>query len=337
MGRRLRIAAASCLVASGLLVGGASNTLAYAAPAPDSVGADGDNDSKTDPGQNDGTTSRPQEGAGNETSTDAETRGDKPDDRNPNGRKPGERQPGGEPLRDQKPQKPDDEKPVGGDSDDGEEGKGEEGEEGVGEGEPPAEEEPEDCWPWWPPGGPDPEPGSPPQGGGGGAGIPGRPSGRPEVPSMQLPTHLLPEHTPSQPGVIDTEPGVGITVSDTPLAPIALPVIVAPPLALPGGAAPRGLPSEPVPSSPRGAAAETPAGRQAPPAEVGRNVGTPPASYRVGYAESLRSAGISQVVALAAPGLAGMLILTGLGGLVGYRQAKAGHAIRTGGAARFVN
>ena len=46
---------------------------------------------------------------------------------------------------------------------------------------------------------------------------------------------------------------------------------------------------------------------------------------------------MSQVAALAAPGLAGMLVLTGAGGLLGYRQAKAGHAVRTGGTARFVN
>jgi hypothetical protein len=154
---------------------------------------------------------------------------------------------------------------------------------------------------------------------------------------MQLPSHLLPDRAPSQPGVIDAEPGVGIAVSEIPVAPIALPVIVVPPVMLPSGAAPRGLPTEPVPASPRGAAAELPAGRQAPPAGTASNVGAPPASYRAGYPEYLRSAGISQVAALAAPGLAGIVILTGLGSLVGYRQAKAGHAVRTGRAARFVN
>jgi hypothetical protein len=51
----------------------------------------------------------------------------------------------------------------------------------------------------------------------------------------------------------------------------------------------------------------------------------------------LRSAGLSQVAALAVPGVAGMLVLTGAGGLVGYRQAKAGHAVHTTGTARFVN
>ena len=83
--------------------------------------------------------------------------------------------------------------------------------------------------------------------------------------------------------------------------------------------------------------AEPPAGREPLPANVGSNVAVPATSYRIGYTEYLRSAGLSQVAALAVPGLAGMLVLTGAGGLVGYRQAKAGHAIHTSGTARFVN
>ena len=58
--------------------------------------------------------------------------------------------------------------------------------------------------------------------------------------------------------------------------------------------------------------------------------------YRIGYTEYLRTAGLPQVAALAVPGIAGILVLTGAGGLVGYRQAKAGHAVRAGGTARFM-
>ena len=65
------------------------------------------------------------------------------------------------------------------------------------------------------------------------------------------------------------------------------------------------------------------------PANVGSNVTPPPSSYRIGYTDYLRNAGLSQVAALAVPGLAGMLVLTGAGGLVGYRQAKAGHAVHS--------
>jgi hypothetical protein len=73
------------------------------------------------------------------------------------------------------------------------------------------------------------------------------------------------------------------------------------------------------------------------PANAGSNMDVPPASYRIGYTDYLRNAGLSQVAALAVPGVAGMLVLTGAGGLVGYRQAKAGHAVHTNGTARFVN
>jgi hypothetical protein len=319
VGSRGRIAAAGFLVASGLLAGGASNAVAHAAPAPDSVDADEGDGGTAESGQKIGPNSRPRAGAGNERSTGTEA---------------GEHRP-----VDQKPQGPESEKPVGVDPHDGDEGVGEGPvtapggpvrEEPPTKEEPEVPEEPEDCWPWWPPS-PDPEP--PPPGGGGGGDQPGRPSGRPQMPRLQLPSLLRPENTPSQPDVIDAEPGVGITASDTAVAPITLPIVVA----LPGAGAPRGLPTEPVPRSPRSSAAEPAAGRQAPPAESASNVGVPPASYRAGYTDYLRSAGISQIAALAAPGLAGMLILTGLGGLLGYRQAKAGRALRTGAAARFVN
>ncbi len=62
----------------------------------------------------------------------------------------------------------------------------------------------------------------------------------------------------------------------------------------------------------------------------------PNSSYRIGYTEYLRTAGLPQVAALAVPGLVGIMVLTGAGGLVGYRQAKAGHAVRVGGTARFM-
>lgn len=337
MGSRVGIAAAGFVVASGLLVGGASNIPAHAAPEPGSVGADDGDVGKTESGQKTGPASAPRPGSRDESSTGTGSRDDKPDERKPRDRKP---RPGRVPH--EKPQPPDDEKPTDGEPGDEEEGTGGESPpkdpHGPPKEEPPGEEDPEDCWPWPPGPGPGPQPDPPPPGDGGGVGPPIRPpAGRPHTPPMQLPPHLLPEHTPSEPGVVDAQPGVGITSTDIPVAPIALPIIVGPPVALPGVAAPRGLPTEPAPASPRGVAAEPPSGRQAPPAETASNVGAPSASYRAGYSEYLRNAGISQVAALAAPGLVGMLILTGLGGLVGYRQAKAGHAVRTGGAARFVN
>jgi len=137
----------------------------------------------------------------------------------------------------------------------------------------------------------------------------------------------------SEPSVIDVVPGVGAAAVELPIPPITLPVIVAPAAGLGGGSA--GVPA--LPAAPRAVSAEPPAGREPLPANVGSNVAAPAASYRVGYTDYLRNAGLSQVAALAVPGVTGMLVLTGAGGLVGYRQAKAGHAVHTNGTARFVN
>jgi hypothetical protein len=153
---------------------------------------------------------------------------------------------------------------------------------------------------------------------------------------MQLPPELMPPLTePAGPSAVDATPGVGVAAVELPIPPITLPVIVAPTIGLGSGGGALGSP--PLPASPRGVTAEPPAGREPLPANVGSNVAVPASSYRIGYTDYLRSAGLSQVAALAVPGVAGMLVLTGAGGLVGYRQAKAGHAVHTTGTVRFVN
>ena len=359
----MRIAAAACLMGSGLFVAGASGALAFAVPALDSLGPDEGDGATTEPAQKDETNSRPGVNIGERNSAKGDVEREKPDSEKQADQKPADGRPVDQEPEDQKPvdEKPD-EKPDGGDllpgdpDDELEQG-------GVGEGEATPTKEPEpsenvealpptevpgppwceeksddDCgpgwpwWPWWPSPAPPPRPGD-----SDGRGQTEVPTGRPHMPPpMQLPAHL-PANTPEEPAIIDAERGVGIAASEGSLAPITLPIIVAPPPGIAGGGAPRSLPTEPVPGSPRGSSAERPTGRQAPTAETGSHVNVPPASYRVGYTDYLRSAGISQVVALAAPGVGGMLVLTGAGGFVGYRQAKAGHAVRAGGTARFVN
>ena len=96
-----------------------------------------------------------------------------------------------------------------------------------------------------------------------------------------------------------------------------------------------------------GPAAETAAGgrpapatepnpvRERPPASVG-NATEAPASFRVGYPEYLREAKTGEVAVLAVPGVVGLLALTALGGVVGYRQARAGHLVHAAGTARFL-
>jgi hypothetical protein len=145
---------------------------------------------------------------------------------------------------------------------------------------------------------------------------------------MLLPPELMPPA--AEPSVLDVLPGVGAAAEQLAVTPIGLPVIVAPAAGLGGGgAAP--------PAAPRNVIAEPMKGLEPLPAKVGSNAPLSNSSYRIGYGEYLRTAGLSQVAALAVPGVTGILVLTGAGGLVGYRQAKAGHAVRTGGTARFAN
>jgi hypothetical protein len=185
---------------------------------------------------------------------------------------------------------------------------------------------------------PDPEPpGQPPReqgsGGGGGGGFE-PPRGRPEPPpAMRLPTprEVEPGGPPGpDPAVIDAG-APPVAAAGLPVEPITMPVIVSPPAGL-GSGAPGGPSGPGLPGPPRGVPAEPPAGRERLPA----NIGSSAASYRIGYTEYLRAAGLPQVAALAVPGVGGILVLTGAGGFVGYRQAKAGHAVRSG-SARFMN
>jgi hypothetical protein len=159
---------------------------------------------------------------------------------------------------------------------------------------------------------------------------------------MELPGELQPVQpgVPGGPAVLDAGAGAAAAAAPVgPAEPIALPVIVAPPIGLGvggGGAGSAGASAGAPPAIPRAVSAEPPAGRVPPPANVGSNPGMPNSSYRIGYTEYLRTAGLPQVAALAVPGLVGILVLTGAGGLVGFRQAKAGHAVRIGGTARFM-
>lgn len=85
------------------------------------------------------------------------------------------------------------------------------------------------------------------------------------------------------------------------------------------------------------APAEVPAVRSPQPTTFGTKneiIADPP--FRAGYPDYLRAAGLSEVAAVAVPGFTGILILTGAGGLVGYRQARAGHVVRRSGTARFM-
>jgi hypothetical protein len=61
-----------------------------------------------------------------------------------------------------------------------------------------------------------------------------------------------------------------------------------------------------------------------------------PDDFRVGYPAYLRSASMSEVARMAMLGLGGLITLTAAGGVIGYRQAKAGLAVRAAGTGRFL-
>ena len=122
-----------------------------------------------------------------------------------------------------------------------------------------------------------------------------------------------------------------------PAVPVALPVIVAPPLGLGAAAVPDRVARRRVHRPHSSRRVRRAAGRTYHAArECREQCRDAELDYRIGYTEYLRSAGLPQVAALAVPGLVGILVLTGAGGMVGYRQAKAGHAVRVGGSARFM-
>ena len=81
----------------------------------------------------------------------------------------------------------------------------------------------------------------------------------------------------------------------------------------------------------RSAQAGTP--QQAPAGTVKSMSGQPP---RQGYTDYLRRPGLPQLAGAALPGVAGILLMTLGGGVIGYRQASAGRMIRSSGAARYL-
>ncbi len=61
-----------------------------------------------------------------------------------------------------------------------------------------------------------------------------------------------------------------------------------------------------------------------------------PDGFRAGYAAYLRSASVRKIASVVLIGLTGLAALMAAGGLIGYRQARAGLAVRAAGAARFL-
>ncbi|OBC14750.1 hypothetical protein A5784_29435 [Mycobacterium sp. 852013-50091_SCH5140682] len=154
---------------------------------------------------------------------------------------------------------------------------------------------------------------------------------------MQLPPQELSAAAVAEP-VVAAPPGLAAAAAVPVLIPIVVPPLVVPPvvapLGAPGGGDGSGAPSDRHPSAQPTLKQVQPSVRTPPPA--GHDHAVVPATYRVGYADYLRTAGTTELAALAVPGTVGIMALTGAGGIVGYRQARAGHTVRTN-VARFVD
>ena len=78
-----------------------------------------------------------------------------------------------------------------------------------------------------------------------------------------------------------------------------------------------------------------PAPTPAPPPATGAVPVEIPAT-RVGYQQYLRTAKVTDMAVVALPGVAGLMLMTVSGTVIGYRQARAGQMLRHTGAARFM-
>ncbi|MHC9294645.1 hypothetical protein ACRCUN_19450 [Mycobacterium sp. LTG2003] len=150
---------------------------------------------------------------------------------------------------------------------------------------------------------------------------------------MQLPE--VPAPRPVDTGVVAAAPpGLAAAVAAVPPPPIVIPIVVppvvVPPIAGPGNPDDNDRPNGPDRQPDVTATLKQQQPTSGGPLAVGYDAAVPPASFRVGYTDYLRTAGVFEIAAVAVPGVAGILGLTGLGGLVGYRQAKAALSVRNG-------
>ncbi len=154
--------------------------------------------------------------------------------------------------------------------------------------------------------------------------------------------------------VLDASGGVAGGGSDYPAtgfsgAPVISAPIVAMPVPPPAAARfPSGPPAATSPPGVGSAAARAAGAEPAAKDSVGRTAGGQeqlPAGNvtamsgqapRQVYTDYLRSPGLPRLAGAALPGVAGILLMTLAGGIIGYRQADAGRMIRSSGAARYL-
>lgn len=165
----------------------------------------------------------------------------------------------------------------------------------------------------------------------------------PSQPGAELPSGSSPAGIPPIPAtppvpIPATPPAAPVmppTVSGPVFIPPPVPAFVPPPVASPAVRPPSALPSGPSTLS------QTPEVQATPPpnAPLTSIAEGPPGRlpYRAGYSGYLQRASISEVAAVAVPGVTGIGLVTASGVFVGYRRAKAGHMIQMAGISRFIS
>jgi hypothetical protein len=168
-------------------------------------------------------------------------------------------------------------------------------------------------------------------GGGGGVAAPrsgdtGRPSTLPPVPTEPSSRTIVIRAEPSL-----AAPGVPAAPPPVALPPVTTPPVVVPPVVM--APAPGGVP--PPSAQPPLVSAQPRVVRQPQTADALGSHALP-ASFRIGYADSLRVATLGGLAAVALPGLGGILAFTAAGTVAGYRQAKAAQVLPPANIARFM-
>jgi hypothetical protein len=139
--------------------------------------------------------------------------------------------------------------------------------------------------------------------------------------AAELPTQPAADATGAGPAAVDLSPAPAPAPAQLPA-----PAILSPPM---------GSPAPPPPAAPLTRTAIAPRVVPAPPAQR-QSSADPALSVRLGYPDELRSADITKLALMALPGLAAIAGMTALGGVIGYRQARAGYVLQTAGAGRFL-
>ena len=177
-------------------------------------------------------------------------------------------------------------------------------------------------------------PGATGGGGGGGGGVPSsagtsRPSNLPPVPTAPGSREIVIRAEPAAPAPAAPAPPGPVP------APVVAPPVVVPPIVVPPVVVPPMMPPAPAigpvvtpPPEVHPPSLTPPPRTDRQPAPVGE-LGPQgiPVTFRVGYPDYLRAATVGELAAVALPGAAGIFVLTALGGLVGFRQARAALAL----------